>query len=57
MQRQMRRLWSDEDGVVTVEYAMLLALLVVAAMGTWTHFGEIIRNKVATAGDGIDAIH
>jgi len=56
MRKRLRRLWSDEDALVTVEYALLLALLVVAAIGTWTSFGEIIRDKVATAGNGIDSI-
>lgn len=50
------RLCREESGVVTVEYALLLALLVVAALGTWTHFGEIVRQKISEAGNGIDSI-
>jgi len=39
-----------------VEYALLLALLVVAALATWTTFGGIIRNKVASSGNAINGI-
>ena len=56
MLKRLLRLWSDEDALVTVEYAMLLALLVVAALGTWTTFGTVIREKVATAGNDISSI-
>lgn len=52
----MKKLWSDEDGLTTVEYALLLALLVVAALGTWTAFGGIIRNKVTASGNSINGI-
>jgi Flp pilus assembly pilin Flp len=46
----------DEDGLTTVEYAMLLALLVVAAIATWTIFGSILRAKVRIAGNSINGI-
>ena len=51
------RLWTDEEGLVTVEYALLLAVMVVAAIGTWTSFGAIVREKIAQAGNDIEAIH
>ena len=50
------RIWSDEEGLTTVEYALLLALLVVAALATWTTFGGIVRAKVASSGDSINGI-
>jgi len=34
-----RRFWEDEEGLTTVEYALLLALLVVAAVGVFVAFG------------------
>lgn len=46
----------DEEGLTTVEYALLLALLVVAALGTWTAFGGIIRDKVTSSGNSINGI-
>jgi len=47
---QCRLLIADEDGLTTVEYALLLALLVVAAIGVWTSFGAKVRASVARAG-------
>ena len=55
MKRWMR-ICTDEEGLTTVEYALLLALLVVAALATWTTFGGIIRNKVASSGNAINGI-
>ena len=52
----MYKLWTDEDGLTTVEYALLLALLVVAALATWTTFGATIRTKVAASGAAINAM-
>ena len=52
----MFKLWNDEEGLTTVEYALLLALLVVAALATWTTFGSTIRAKVASSGAAINGI-
>ena len=52
----LKRLWTDEEGLTTVEYALLLALLVVAALATWTTFGATVRNKVASAGNNINGV-
>jgi pilus assembly protein Flp/PilA len=56
MTNHLKRLLSDEEGLTTVEYALLLALLVVAAITVWTTFGQTVRNKVATAGNSINGI-
>ena len=50
------RLFHDEEGLTTVEYALLLALLVVAAITVWTAFGATIRSKVTASGDAINGI-
>jgi len=42
----IKKLWKDEDGLTTVEYALLLALLVVAAIGVWTAFGGRVKQSV-----------
>ena len=54
MTSMIKSLWADEDGLTTVEYALLLALLVVAAIGVWTAFGGKVRGAVATSGDKIE---
>ena len=44
-------LWRDEDGVTTVEYALLLAVLVVGAAAAWTTLRGAIIAGVNTASD------
>ena len=56
MIKRWKSLRGDEDGLTTVEYALLLALLVIAALATWTTFGGTVRNKVRTAGNSINSI-
>ncbi len=42
----MKRFWSDEDGLTTVEYALLLALIVVVAITAWTALGTGVNSTV-----------
>ncbi|MFO8079625.1 MAG: Flp family type IVb pilin [Armatimonadota bacterium] len=42
-------LWHDEQGVTTVEYALLLSTVVFASLGAWTALGETIRQTVNEA--------
>ena len=43
----LKNIWQDEEGLTTVEYALLLALLVVAAIGVWTAFGAKVEESVS----------
>lgn len=45
----MRELWTDESGLTTVEYALLLALIVVAGITAWRGLGTTVRGSVANA--------
>lgn len=54
MFEMVKGLWNDEDGLTTVEYALLLALLVVAAIGVWTGFGAKVRSAVSNSGTQLD---
>lgn len=45
----MRELWTDEGGLTTVEYALLLALVVVAAVAAWQGLGNTVENTVSTS--------
>ncbi|MFP4250178.1 MAG: Flp family type IVb pilin [Armatimonadota bacterium] len=47
--KSMIDLWHDEDGVTTVEYALLLSTVVFASLGAWTALGETIRETVNEA--------
>jgi len=49
----LKSFWKDEEGLTTVEYALLLALLVVAAITVWSAFGTSIRSAVSTSGNTV----
>ena len=49
----MNRLWGDEEGITTVEYALLLALVVVAGITAWTRLGEAVGNVVEESANTI----
>lgn len=42
----MRELWTDEEGLTTVEYALLLALVVVAGIAAWQGRGRVDDSAV-----------
>ena len=44
-----RKLWMDETGLTTVEYALLLALVAIAAITAWTTLGGRVSNTVTVA--------
>ncbi|MGC4068880.1 MAG: hypothetical protein QM784_30400 [Polyangiaceae bacterium] len=43
------RLLSDERGLSTVEYVIILVLIAAAAVGTWSKFGSTIMGKINSA--------
>jgi len=51
---KIKALWTDEDGVTTVEYALLLAVLVVGAVSIWTALKGGIESGVNRASSEID---
>ena len=57
MWKRVLRAWSDEEGVMNVEYAILLAILAVAAIATWTAFGTTIRTKVASYSNQVNTMN
>ncbi|MEN6304914.1 MAG: Flp family type IVb pilin [Armatimonadia bacterium] len=44
-----KQLWKDEEGLTTVEYALLLALVAIAAITAWTTLGTRVSGTVSTA--------
>jgi len=42
----MRELWRDESGVTSVEYALLLALIVLAGIHGWQLLGDTVETTV-----------
>jgi Flp pilus assembly pilin Flp len=55
MWRKLQKIWVEEEAVTTVEYAILLALLVVAAITVWTLFGNTIVTKVASSSNSLNS--
>ena len=49
----MSHLWADEAGMTTVEYALLLALLIVAGLLAWEGLGEQVQTTVKSSVDTI----
>ncbi len=43
--RMARKLWKDESGVSTVEYALLLGVLVVGMTAVWA----VLRSAISAA--------
>ena len=46
MVETLKRLWSDEEGLTTVEYALLLVLICAAAVTAWTQLGSQVSTQV-----------
>lgn len=42
----LRKLWRDEEGLSTVEYALLLVLIVIAGVTAWQTLGGSVSTKV-----------
>jgi len=49
----LKSLWHDEDGLTTVEYALLLALVAIAAIVAWTTLGTKINSTVTSASSNL----
>lgn len=52
----MKALWKDEEGLTTVEYALLLALVVVAGIAAWQGLGSTVENTVTASSSTIAGI-
>ena len=49
--RMARKLWQDESGVSTVEYALLLGVLVVGVTAVWTALRIAISAAITDVAD------
>jgi Flp pilus assembly pilin Flp len=55
MQMRLLELARDEEGVATVEYALLLSLVVVGTLVAWRTLGLTIRNVLEQSADQISS--
>jgi Flp pilus assembly pilin Flp len=44
----LARLEQDQRGLTTVEYAIILCVIVAITVGTWDNFGTAIKDKLVT---------
>ena len=51
----VKTLWTDEDGLTTVEYALLLALVAIAAITAWSTLGTRVATTVTRATSSLPA--
>ena len=49
MHQTTGRFWHDEDGVSSVEYAFLLAVVAVASIAAWDRLSDTVGNMVQEA--------
>lgn len=49
----LKRMWRDEEGLTTVEYALLLVLVVVVAITAWQTLGTTVKDKVNTVANTV----
>lgn len=49
----LRRLWSDQSGMSTMEYAILLMLVALSALFSWQGLSETTRSPTNDASGGI----
>ena len=49
----MQRLRSDERGLTTVEYAIVLCLIAAVVVGVWKEFGSEVKEKLTKSKDHI----
>ena len=56
MKARLRSAWRDEDGLTTVEYALLLALVAIAAIAAWTTLGRKLTNSAIAPANSISSI-
>ncbi|MFO7945992.1 MAG: Flp family type IVb pilin [Armatimonadota bacterium] len=49
----LKAYWKDEEGLTTVEYALLLALIVVVAITAWTQLGANVNTMAQTSANAM----
>ena len=51
MLQRIKELWTDEAGLTTVEYTLLLMLIAAACVTTWGQLGSEVDTQVSSVTD------
>ncbi len=54
--RTIHALHSDDRGLSTVEYVIILVLIAAGAIGTWQSFGTTLTGKIKASNTEMDKI-
>ena len=50
------RICKDDRGLSTVEYAIILVLVAVFAIATWSKFGNTVKTKIDDSNSTVDSM-
>ena len=56
MLKTLKSLWQDEEGLTTVEYALLLVLIVIVAIAAWRILGRKVNNAVENVNTNLGTV-
>lgn len=54
--KSSRNLLGDERGLSTIEYVILMAIVVIGAVGTWNEIGSKYKGKLGESRDDVNKI-
>jgi pilus assembly protein Flp/PilA len=57
MKEKLIKFFKDEDGIETIEYALIAALIAVASILAATFLGEEVNSVYSTVGDELSQHH
>jgi pilus assembly protein Flp/PilA len=52
-----KRLFKSEDGAVAIEYALMLALIIIACLMTLAHLGQSTNRFFRTISEALESPH
>ncbi len=55
MRERLNELWTDQDGLTSVEYALLLATVAVVAIGAFAYLGSQVEGTAEDSAGVISA--
>ena len=55
MRRLLHDIWTDEQALATVEYALLLVLVALAGLTAWQGLADVIGNMVIECTNEVSA--